>query len=114
MTATAPRGAGDGDRQVLQEGVEALCHAAMPVHEVQHFVEQQQHRCVRGGEHPCQCLGPRRRGPCGRAEGGDTAVSGQLASDVDPGRFAPLRRVPGVANEHAEPRLRRPGQAGFT
>ena len=45
------RGAGDGDRQVLNEGVEAFGHASMAVNEVEHLVEQQQHGRVCGGKY---------------------------------------------------------------
>ena len=92
---------GDRDGQVLQKGMEALGHAAMAVDEVQHLVEQQQHRGVRSGEHPGQRLGSRRRGLRGRAERGDTPIARELTRKVEPGRLATLGGVPGVADEHA-------------
>ena len=92
---------GDRDGQILQEGMEALGHAAVTVDEVQHLVEQQQHGGARGGEHPGQRFGSRRSGRRGRAESGDTPIARELTRKVDPGRLATLAGVPGVADEYA-------------
>ena len=94
-------GPGDGDGQVLEKGVEALGHVPVAVDEVQHLVEQQQHRGVRGGEYPSQRLGSRRRSLGGRAESGDSLIARELSRQVDPGCLATLAGVPGVADEHA-------------
>ena len=60
-------GSGDRHREVLNEGVEALRQVAMTVDEVQHLVEQQQHRRSRGGEQLGEGFRARRRGLGGGA-----------------------------------------------
>ena len=71
-------GPGNGHRQVLQEGVEGFGHFAVPVEEVQRFVEQQQRRPVGGGEYPSQRLGAGRRGGGRAAQLGYARIAGQL------------------------------------
>ena len=97
-----PGGAGDRDREVLDEGVETLGHAAMAVDEVQDLVEQQQHRSIRGGEHPADRLRARRRGPRGGAQCRDALFTRQLARKIDPRRLPALRGVPGIADEDTD------------
>ena len=106
-------GTGNRHRQVLQEGVEALGQRAMAVDEVQNFVEEQQHGGLCGGEHPRQRLGPRRRGPRRAAERCDALIARQLTCQVDPGRLPSRCRIPGVADEHADPGCRSLRQAGL-
>ena len=99
-----PGGAGRRDRQVLDEGVQRLGHAAMPVDEVQHLVEQQQHRRVRGGEHRGDRLGAGRRRPRRGPERRDSRLAGKLPREVDPRHLPALGRVPCVTDEDAGPR----------
>ena len=106
-----PGRAGDRHRQVLYEGVEAFGHSPVAVDEVQHLVEQQQHRRFRGHKHLGQRLGPRRRVLGRGAEGGCPRVAGKLARQVDPRRLPPLCGVPGVAHEDADPGGRSFGHA---
>ena len=101
----AVRGAGRGDGQVLDEGVERLGHAAVAVQEVQHLVEEQEHRRAGRLEDPRDRLGAGRRGLRRRAERLDALVARELAGDVDPRRLAPRLRVPGVAHEDGDLRL---------
>ena len=54
-----PGGAGYGHREVLEEGVEVFPHVGVPVDEVEHLVEEDQHRRIRGGEDVGQGTGPR-------------------------------------------------------
>src|SRR3990172_11797359 len=94
-----PRGAvgraGRRDGQVLDEGVERLGAPAVAVHEVEHLVEEQEHRRPGRLEDPRDRLGPGRRGPGRRPERLDTLVARELPGDVDPRRLAPLLRIPG-------------------
>ena len=99
--------AGDGNGEVLDEGVEALRQAAMAVDEVQHLVEQQQHRRIRGGEHAGKRFRARRRGLGGAAERFHALRAGQLPRQVDPRVLAALDRIPRIADEDADAGLRR-------
>ena len=96
-------GPGHRDGQVLDEGVERIGHPPVAVHEVEHLVEQHQHRRARRREHPPEGVGARRRPPRVRAEQRRALVARELPGDVDPRRFASLPRVPGVADEHRHP-----------
>ena len=57
-----PGRTGCSNGQVLEKGVKGLGHAAVAVDEVQHLVEQQQHRRLGGGKYPSQSLGTWWRG----------------------------------------------------
>ena len=86
----------------------------MTIDEVEHLIEQQQHRRLSGGEHPCQSLGARRRCPGGGAERGNTLLAGQLARQINPGCLPSLCRIPGIADEHTDSsggNLLQPGDA---
>ena len=94
--------AGDGNREVLDEGVEALRQAAMAVDEVQHLVEQQQHRGIRDGEHPGEGFRSRRRGLGGAAERFHALRARQLPRQIDPRILAALGGIPRIADEDAD------------
>ena len=95
-----------GNGQILNESVKALGALAMPVDKVQYLVEKQQDGRVRGGEHSPQCFGPRRDGLSCSPERGHTLVASQLAREVNPGRLASFRRIPGIADKDPDPGLR--------
>ena len=87
--------------------METLGPVAVPVDEVQHLVEEQEHRRPRRGEHPGDRLRSGRRGRRRAAEGGDALVAGQLAGEIDPRGLASFRRVPGIAHEDPDPGIGR-------
>jgi hypothetical protein len=74
--------------------------------------EEQEHRPARGLEHSRDRLRSRRRRHRGRAKFGDTRVARELSRDVDPRRFAPRLRVPGIAHEYRHLGSGHRGQAG--
>src|SRR5262249_53517907 len=104
--AGAVRRTSGGDGQVLDEGVEGVCHSAMPVQEVQYFVEEQQHRGFGGGKDILNGLSPWWCGLGGRSKRSDALLPRELASDVNPRIFPSLAWIPSVADEHRGPRLR--------
>jgi hypothetical protein len=99
-------------RQVLDEGMEAIRHAAVAVDEIEHFVEQQQHRSTGCGEHPTDRLGAWWRRRRGGAERLDTLFIGNLPRQIDPWRLASGLRVPRIADEHSDAGGGRRGEAG--
>ena len=105
-------GTGNRHRQILQKGVKRFGHIAMPIEKVQRFVKQQQRRPVGGCEHPPQRLGARRRILSRAAQRGHPGIAAQLPRQINPRRFPPLRRIPGIAHEHPHPRRRRRAHAG--
>ncbi len=98
-------GAGGGDGQVLDEGVERLGHAAVAVQEVEHLVEEEEHGRAGRLKDARDRIGPGRRGPRRRAERLDALVPPQLTGDVDPRRLVPRLRVPCVTHEDGDPGL---------
>lgn len=78
----------------------------MPVEEIQNLVEEQQHRRLSRLKDPRDRLGAGRRGLRRGPERLDPLVSRELTGDVDPWRLATLARVPRVAHEHGDLRLR--------
>ncbi len=107
----AVRGTGGRDGQVLDEGVERLCHAAVAIQEVEHLVEEEEHGRARRLEDARDRIGPGRCGPCRRPERLNALVTRQLARDVDPRRLAPRLRVPRVTDEDSDTRLGDGGDA---
>jgi hypothetical protein len=101
-----------GYRQVLDESMKALGHAAVAVDEIEDFVEQQQHRGVGGGEHPADRLGAGRACRRGGAERLDAFITSDLPCQVDPRCLASGLWVPGIADKHPDASTRSRGQSG--
>ena len=98
------------DRQVLDERMERIGHLPVPVDEVEHLVEQHQHRRAGRREHAAESLGARWCGRRVRPEQLHASVSGELPRDVDPRGLASFLGIPGVADEDRDPRGRRSRQ----
>ena len=73
----------------------------MTVDEVEHLVEEDQHRGVRSREDPTQGLGAGGRLLRGLPELRHSLFTGHLPGEVDPGCLAPLLGIPGVSDEDA-------------
>ena len=88
--------------QVLDEGIEAFSHAAVAVDEIEHLIQQQQHRGIRYGEDPTDCLGAGRRRHRSGTERLNTSLVCDLPSEIDPWRLTSRLRVPCIADEHPD------------
>ena len=102
-SASRPR---HGDSQVLEEGMERFPKGAVSVQEVQNLVEEDEDGTTSRCEDAAEGFGPWRRRLRRGSELCDALVPGELSSNVDPGRFAPLPRIPGIPDEDADPSLR--------
>ena len=96
------RSASGSHGEIMDESVKVLGHAAMAVHEVEHFVKEQQHWGFGCREQVGQRFGARRCRLCRIAQHFYPFVAGDLASEIYPRRISPLGRIPSVAHEHAD------------
>ena len=97
----------------MNESVEVLGHAAMAVHEVEHFVKEQQHGGFGCREQVGQCFGAWRCRLCRITQHFYPFVACDLASEVYPRRLSPLCRIPSIAHEHADTSRRDFADFGF-
>ena len=95
----AVRRAGHRHGQVLDEGQERVSHRPVAVDEIEHLVEEHQHRLSGRRDHASERFGAgggRRRV---RAEKLHALIARKLTGYVDPGGFPSVLRVPCVADE---------------
>ena len=87
------------DGEVLDEGIEVVCHIPVPVDEVEYLIKQDENRRLCYGEEASENPGTRGCGPGVGAQGGYALFARYLTGHVNPGSFGPVAGIPGVANE---------------
>ena len=101
------------DGEVLEEGIEVVCHIPVPVDEVEYLIKQDENRRLCHGEEVSENPGPWGCDPCGGAKGVYAFFSRYLAGHVYPGSFGPVAGVPGGANESCDSHFVRNCRSGL-